>query len=314
METRRDLLIAVFVVATACLVLCFVTVGLFARMSPAVDAVGAEARLASIEETQQLMGVFAVRLGEAVDQAGVAKLEGALAELRARVAGDERGELLIARLTDAVGGAMFGERATLLELVDAAGSWVHDQTAGLRVTIERTARLGSAGAWAAALGGLAVTLLAFLAFARLERRIARPARELARVLSAAQSGDLFQRCRPLDGTSELEQALVTVNVLLDRHPAGVPSPGATATPRAEGRPADDLGRRALARMLDREPGAVVIVALPGEIVAANGVALERLAMDEALRERITQAVATGGDGGVSVETLESDRLVLCRVA
>ncbi|MCC6624541.1 MAG: hypothetical protein IT385_25055 [Deltaproteobacteria bacterium] len=313
METRRDLLLAIFVVTAACLTLSFVSVGLFARMSPAADEVGVEARLEAIEGTQAMLGVFAARWGEGVDQAGVARLEAALAQMRARVEGDERGEMLIARLTDATGRAMFGERAPLGELAEAAGSVVHDHTDGLRAIVQRTARLGSAGAWAAALGGLVVTVLAFLAFARLERRVVRPARELSRVLAAARSGDLFQRCRPLDGTTELEQALVTVNVLLDRQAVHAALPGREA-PRDDQRPADELGRRALARLLDREPGAVVIVALPGGIVAANGVALERLAIDEGLRDRIARAVSEGGDPTIGVETLEADRLALCRLA
>ena len=179
------------------------------------------------------------------------------------------------------------------------------------VTDASIQHLASAGAWAAAIGGVGVTVLGFLVYLRLERRIVRPARELARVLGAARRGDLYQRCRTFDGTTELEQTLAAANHLIDKLPGNTPVAASDDDPKTRQNVA--ILQRAMAKLLEREPGAVVLYAIPDGVLAASSSALDRLARDRALKDRIARAVTDGGGPGLQVEPLEPGHLLLCYI-
>lgn len=351
-ETRRDLMLAVVVIAGASLGLAFVCVGLFVRMSPAIGHI-IQNNAPELQATQSLLGAFAARWGEPVDSQGVKDIDKALSTLRDR--SREDGKVTIGRLTDAVSRAQSGERGPLHDVVDIANAVTDANFAAMREADRDAQRLGSAGAWLSALGGLGVTLIGLAVFVRLERRVARPARELSRVLSAASRGDRHQRCRPLEGASELEQALASVNMLLDRLPESEKHEGesgpddtmiendlelAAALAATHGKsgstghtgvslsaildegdaPAMKKGRAALLALLEREPNPTLLYDVTEGILASNERALELLTAENgtAFRQKIEEAgslgaFSKGGEyDGVKIEAL-GHGLLLCQL-
>jgi len=311
METRRDLVIGIVALTVASSILAFISIGVFVRMSPAIGDI-VHRNLHRLEASRTMVGVFAERRGEGITDIGVQRLEGALEELRKESKG-EQDTVLLEHVVDTMALALSGDRAPIERFVATIAEIAEVDYAAMRRADAEAQRLGSAGAWAAALSGLVIALLGIAVFVRLERRVTRPATELARVLAAARAGDELRRCRPLEGAQELEQALAALNVLLDRAAQNV-GPGALAsgTPKSA---IDDAARQALVLLLERTGDGALVWSRGVGIVAASPAAFTRLASDggAALREDIARAVAGDKDAQINCETL-ADGLILCRLA
>lgn len=178
--------------------------------------------------------------------------------------------------------------------------------------VAQVRRLGQAGAWAAAIVGLFACLLGIAVYLRLERRIAGPTSQLARVLTAVRSGDAHERCHAVDAEHELGVAIGALNQILDR--------GAAEVSAREAAPVSPAGEneayRALILLLTQKAEAAALVTPAGAIIAATPGAVARF-MDvggAALRDRVTRVAAGDVSEGLDREVLDPERIVLVKIA
>jgi len=298
MEVRRDIGYAIGSLLLAGLAVALVSIGLFSRMTPAIERIRKD-NVVTLDAARELLKVFVESAGDPLDLSRRARAEAALATMRKNLTVEDEGALVLA-LTDAVSLAMEGGRTELGVLVVAVEALSAANTEAMVEADIEAQRLGEAGAWTASIGGIAILLLWLVARARLERRVIRPVLEVARVLDANRAGDTLARCRSLVGTVELERALRHVNKLLDR------------SLQDEKKPSSEVERQhaiALIALLEMRTGPWVVLSANG-LVAANEAAHERLAEADGARiiERWRQHLHLGGEG---MTELDQGRLVLC---
>ncbi len=185
--------------------------------------------------------------------------------------------------------AFIGAEAGLSGLVTGARKlWELNEAAMLEADASAS-RLGTAGAWTAAFGGLGVVTIALLAVVRLRRRIAVPVEDIERVLRGQANGLRQLRCHPLPATAELERIRSEINMLLDERVE------ARSEPRPAQRDAARL-RELLVGSLEAMGRPAALVGADGHVIAANTGGLSLLGADAGgpLRER-TMKVLQGAE-------------------
>jgi len=297
MEVRRDIGYAIGSLLLAGLAVALITIGLFSRMTPAIERIRKD-NVVTLDAARELLEVFVESAGEPLDLPRRERAEKTLERMRQNLTVDDEGTLVLA-VTDAVSRAIEGDRPELARLVVAVEALSAANTKAMVEADIEAQRLGEAGAWTASIGGIAIVLLWLFARTRLERRVIRPVLEASRVLDANRQGDKLARCRALAGTVELERTLRLVNKLLDR------------SSREEKKPPDERERQhavALVAMLEMRTGPWAVLSADG-LVAANEAAHERLAEADGARllERWRQHLHLGGEG---MTPLDQGRLVL----
>jgi len=304
MEIRRDIGYGLSALVIAGVAIAFVSIGLFSRMKPALEHIREE-NVVTLDAAREVLLVFTSRGGEALDSADRARVERALTLMRNTLTVDNEGAM-VAAVTDGVARALTGDRAGLADIAHAVEALSRANTAAMEAADEEAQRLGEAGAWTAAIGGLVLMLVGLYTRNRLERRLVRPVVELARVLEALRKGDDWARCKNLRGAVELERALKQTNRLLDRltdegkgHAGGDPRLGEQAV--------------ALAWLLEQREGPWAVVSGAHGIVAANDAGQERLAADDgsALLARLMVAAKQRAGDGLTV--IDGTDLALCRL-
>ena len=279
MELRRDLDYALGALLIGGVVLALVTIGLFARMTPAIERIRKD-NIVTLEATHELLSVFMVRSGEQLELADRERVDRAIVALRDNLTVDNE-KALVDAVTDAVAAAQTGDRSAMGALADAISALNAANSRAMVEADEEAQRLGVAGAWTASVGGIALVLIGVLARARLHRRLIRPMEEVSRVLEARAVGDGHARCRAMSGASELERTLSAVNQLLE---AGRGGDGPTRKrngkkkPRLEVAPAT-VHALALQALLAQRTGPWVVVSNQHGVIAANDEAFARLGDD-----------------------------------
>lgn len=280
MELRRDLDYALGSLLIGGVALALVTIGLFGRMSPAIERIR-EDNVVTLTATHTLLSVFVRRVGAELELGDREIVERALTEMRDNLTVEGEGRLVDA-VTDAVLAAQSGDRQAFVQLVAAVDTLT---TANSKAMIEadlEAQRLGTAGAWTASLGGLLLVLIGVYARARLRRRLIAPVEEVARVLEARADGDGLARCRAMEGAVELERTLSAVNKLLDARHGGAPKEPNKRRgtkrrgPRLELAPAT-VHALALQGLLAEKTGPWLVTSAEFGLVAANDEGFERLA-------------------------------------
>lgn len=277
MELKRDIDYAIAAVIVCSVSLALVTIGLFSRMTPAIERIRKD-NIVTLTAAHDVLAVFVTRSGDALDLADRARIEASLAVMRDNLTVDGEGTLVNA-VIDAVARAQTGDREAFRALVGSISALVEANTTAMEDADEEAQRLGTAGAWTASIGGLLLVLIGVYARNRLQRRIVRPVQELTRVFEAIGSGDDLARCKAFTGAVELERAGRVVNRLLDQGRARAfiderprkgkgrtrkVAAGDAPSPRANGPHAS-----ALAAMLEQRPGAWVVVSDELGLIAAN---------------------------------------------
>ncbi|MCA9513783.1 MAG: hypothetical protein KC635_02465 [Myxococcales bacterium] len=302
MEIRRDMTYALGALIIAGLLLSFGSIGLFMRMGPAIERIRRD-NVVTMDAARQILAVFAATCGEDLTSDEREKIETALARASTNLTVDDE-EALVQAVTDAVSRAMTGDRGALREVARTADDLAQANSDAMWEADGDAQRLGEAGAWTAALGGLALVLLGVYALGRMRRRVIAPLAELERVLDAVRRGDEHARCKPIRGAVELEGAMKNANALIDR----LYGMDAKVSGLA------DAHSSALVAMLDREPAPMWLVAVPDGVLSASSKGHEELSGRQAagLRQRLDIAVRNGRADGFEVIAIERGKLALVR--
>lgn len=302
MEIRRDMTYALGALIIAGLVLSFASIGLFMRMGPAIERIRHD-NVASMDAARDILVVFTATCGEDLTASDRARIDKALARAGTNLTVDNE-DALTQAVTDAVSRALTGDRAALREVARTADDLAQANSDAMWESDGDAQRLGEAGAWTAALGGLALVLLGIYALGRMRRRVIAPLTELERVLDAVRRGDQHARCKPIRGAVELEGAMKNANALVDRLYGMEAKVSGLADAHAAG----------LVAMLEREPAPMWLVAVPDGVLAANGKGHEELSGRQAagLRQRLDIAARNGRADGFDVTPIERGKLALVR--
>lgn len=304
MEIRRDIGYGLSALMVAGVAIAFVSIGLFSRMKPALERIREE-NVVTLDAAREILLVFTNRGGEALDSAERGRVERALTLMRNNLTVDDEGAM-VAAVTDGVARALTGDRAGLGDVAHAIETLSRANTAAMERADAEAQRLGEAGAWTAAIGGLMLVLIGLYTRNRLERRLVRPVVELARVLESMRKGDERARCKNLRGAVELERALKQTNRLLDR---------LTHEGKGSGGADPRLGEQAmaLAWLLDQREGPWALISGAHGIVAANDAAHERLAAEDGSALLARFMIGARERKGEGLTFVGQTDLALCRL-
>lgn len=310
MELRRDLDYALGALLIGGVVLALVTIGLFARMTPAIERIRKD-NIVTLEATHELLAVFMVRAGEQLELADRERVDKAITALRDNLT-VENEKALVDAVTDAVAAAQSGDRSVMGSLADAISALNAANGRAMVEADEEAQRLGIAGAWTASVGGIVLVLIGVFARARLHRRLIRPVEEVIRVLEARAVGDGHARCRAMAGAAELERTLSAVNQLLEAGRMGeepAKKRNGKKKARLEVAPAT-VHALALQGLLAERTGPWVVLSNQHGVIAANDEAFARLG-DEGGAELVESLRADTRPGPERVEL--GDGLILAKL-
>lgn len=308
MQIRREFLVMIGVPVVLNILFAFAAIGLFTRMSPAIERILLE-NVYSIQACEEMLAVLAEAAGGQAGEDARSRFEAALRRARNNVTEEEEKPVLDNLERDSVQ-ALTGDSDARHRAVLALAQMVRINREAMGEVDREARRLGAAGAWTAAFIAAASFLLSILATRRLRNRILQPLVELHGVLSDVRSGEGRRRCRELEGPIEVRRVLESVNHLLDHGaPAG----------RRNGSGGDmlPLFRGALLRILDQRVKPTVLVDAQGSIEAANAAALDLLGHDGegAWKKRLARLTEEGGaaDEAVSAIPVLPDGGWLCEL-
>jgi hypothetical protein len=193
-------------------------IGLFGRMSPAIQRILLE-NAVSLTAAEEM----AVALAETSDDTTARRrFDAALSRARANVTEPEEPALL-ATLAASSGPAFAGDADARRRTLDAIAALGRVNREAMARADSEARRLGRAGAWAMTLLGLLGLAGAVLAVRRMGREVLTPLAEVAAVLDAEARGDHRRRCSVAAASGEMRRLLEGVNALADR--AGAKPPG-----------------------------------------------------------------------------------------
>jgi len=272
----RQLLLGFGVLVGIQILTSTVAIALLNRMSPAIEQI-LEENVASVEAVEGMLAVIAESPSPSAEERRRFRvlLEAASANVT------EPGEQdALEELRAAADGALAGDAESRRRAATALRELGAINRAAMQRADDDAKRLGTAGAWAAALLGLFGLGASLLVLARTRQRLLAPVSELVDVVEAHEAGHTHRRCTiERSGSRDLARVMEHVNRLLDRR-------GRTGAP-PEGDPIDRL---ALLALLDERSEPWVLVGPEGELLAANREAEAALAGDRgrALREAIAR--------------------------
>lgn len=289
MAGGRQLLAAFGVLVAIQLLTSTVAIALLTRMSPAIEHI-LEENVTSVEAVEGMLEILA--RSPDLDAADRRTYRELLERASANVT--EPGEREALReLRDGSDAALSGDPQALADTAAALRELGRVNRQAMRQADDEAKRLGTAGAWAAALLGIIGLAVSLIALERSRRRILSPVAEMIDVVQAHEAGEIHRRCTvERSGSPELGRVMQKMNRLLDHRER--PSAG-----HDEGEP---VGRLALLALLDDRDAPTVVVGPEGELLAANRAADAALAGPEgrALREAL-HAAARGEETSWVVE-------------
>jgi hypothetical protein len=285
MEIRRDVSLGTGLIASVCVLLAFGIIGLFSRMTPAVEAILKD-NVGSQSAAFDILEALARRAaGGTLDST---RLADAISRARSNLTIEGEAELVSA-LEAAYPGSLTGDADALLRLAtNARALWDLNMDA-MRAADASAVRLGAAGAWTAVFGGILVIIIALLSWARLKQRVVEPLEDIARVLHGVRGQQPQLRCLRSGGAPDLDRLRGYLNDLLDdmkRLETGRFETGRAAI------------RASLVTTLDHVPLPAAIIHHDGRVVAGNPRGLEIFGTRsgaEARQEFATRALAARAD-------------------
>lgn len=257
MRARDEIRLAIVSLLAIQVITSFGAIGLLGRMAPAVERI-LEENVYSITAVEQMLGVMASAPGP-VGPAERERFDDALARASSNITEDaERPVLRAIEASDEA--ALRGDPQARRRLVDSLEELGEINRASMERLDAEAKRLGTAGAWGAAILGMLGLLLSVITARRLSRRLVSPLENLWRTVTAFHVGDPHQRAHIDDAPPEIDEVGRTINQLLDVHHESSES--------ARGDQAS-LDRTAMLYMLDQRPDPQVVLDPRGEVVATN---------------------------------------------
>ena len=299
MEFKRDVLLGMGALVLVLVAVCFGTIGLLARMSPAIEHV-LEENDESVEAVEQMLAVMAEAGPEPITPQAKLRFKEALERVRANVTEAEE-EPEIYAVSTSWEAAIAGDAGERKETVEALRRLAAVNRAAMHRASHEAQRLGSAGAWAVALLCALGFGAALVVKRRLDRRILRPIDELTTVLAAVLAGDSHRRCTIAGAPQALTPVMRSINAMLDR--------GGSEQAAA---PDEDVMLAAFRRLMDEGPPRV-LVDDRHRVLAASRSVLAAIDEDAWAGTRQSLALATKGEIGPPVRSCEAvgPRCFLC---
>jgi hypothetical protein len=295
MQIRREISLGTLVVTIACVVFAFATIGLFSRMTPAVEAIlkdNVESQAAAFDLLEALARRREAGLGLFED----AQLRAALSRARDNITVPGE-EAIVAGLEEAAATAFRGDEAGFVALADRARQLWSVNMEAMHEANASASRLGTAGAWTGAFGGMTIIGLALCLWFLLQQRVVGPIEDLARVLDDVLDGRPHARCRTVGGARDLDLVRSRVNTLLNSGQAlrQVPSEKGKAAIRA-----------ALVTALEHLGHPAAVIHRDGRVLVANEAGLKFFMHREGLilRDMLAddpECLATAGTVAIDAE-------------
>lgn len=213
MELRRELVLTIGPLVVLNLVLAFGSIGLLARMAPAVEQILQE-NVYSIEAAEVMLAELAEVESPVLPPEVQERIRQALDDARLNVTEPEE-QQAIRDLAEELQKANAGVAGSRQRLVNGLRLLIQINRDAMRSAGRKAERLGRAGAWASVLIGLISFLLSLIVLSRFDNRFLRPLVDLYEVLESAQQGNRLRRCRPAQASREVVQVTQLVNKLLD---------------------------------------------------------------------------------------------------
>lgn len=214
MQLRREFFIAVGTLVGLNILLSFGAIGLFTRMSPAIEKI-LEENVASNEAAEEMLSVLIEAASGPIEAESRLRFEAALERAMENVTEEEELPVL-KRIQEGHVDALSGEAGAIVTIVREVRRLVGINREAMTAADERAQRLGTAGAWAAVFIALGSFVLSAIVIVGLERRVVEPLVELHSVLEGARTGDGYRRCRIVKGPVEVQRVLAAVNAILER--------------------------------------------------------------------------------------------------
>jgi hypothetical protein len=236
--------------------LCFVSIGLLARMGPAVDEVLRENDDSTVA-VEEMLGALAQ------PQPDGAAFRAALARARANVT-DPAESPLLDEIERGAGGALAGDGAARTAVLRALGGLSAVNRGLMEAAAARARVQGRAGAWVAVAAGLSSFWLGVLVYRRQRSRFIEPVLDLDAALVQVRAGDRRRRCHTGPAPVELLRVRQNLDWMLDQaqEQAGVSTPAPSA-------------HEALLALLDALPGPAAWVDADGTLRAVNQALLDQ---------------------------------------
>lgn len=211
MRLSRELAGAVYTLIGLQLVTAVSAIGLLHRMTPAIEQI-LEDNVVSLEAAEDMLMLTAHC--EPFDAVERDRFDAALARARNNVT--EREEIpLLDRLEADVEALAAGDGAVRARMVvDLEALAEVNRASMIRADVDAQ-RLGMAGAWSAALFGVASFALGQVLVRRLRHRIEGPLVALDAAIDAYRRGDAHRRCVRFDGPEEIRRIRDNANWLMD---------------------------------------------------------------------------------------------------
>lgn len=213
MELRRELFFAIGVLLALNVLLAFVSIGLFARMGPAIEGI-LHSKASRIAASEEILATLAEASVAAVAPYRQAKAIDAIAAAK-RNASNPKERILLESMDMNLQAALAGDKRAIMLEIRSARQLIQMHRRVMHNMDRRAQQLGVAGAWAVVFMGFLSFVLSFVAIKRLARRVMAPMMELGNVLASVRQGDRYRRCQRREAPVEIAQIFRNINTLLD---------------------------------------------------------------------------------------------------
>jgi methyl-accepting chemotaxis protein len=211
-KAERDLTLGVGILLAIQLITSLVAIALLGRVSPAIERI-IEENLFTVQAVEEMLDALA---HSSVSKNNDSRQRFNRALQRALLSVSEPEETpLLERIRQRSRAALDGDVQAYHETIMSLRELGEVNRRAVRRADQQAVRLGTAGAWAAAVLGFAGFTASLVALRRLRRRLLLPFSEIRQTLIARAAGDRFRRCSPVGRSEDLGQVMAMINELLD---------------------------------------------------------------------------------------------------
>lgn len=297
MELKRSIYWKLFLSATTILIISLGTMGLFLRMTPAIETI-LQDNVPSIMATHGMFNALSMRHLNPEQER-----ERFFTALQlARDAAHRDDEYALINKVRALGEKVFtGEDKYLPSLTVALKELADVNHEAMIKRDNEARRLGNAGAWAVMMMGFFGFSGTLFAMSRIRQHVLEPIDDTYNALVAFERGETRRRAHlSRSAPYEIAEIIRSANHLMDEIMA-------TSIRRTQKGPGPDYAN--VARMLfERLPEPAILLGAKGEVLLSNHAALEFLlaADGESLRQHLRQLIEVEGGETVSEFTKEGE--------
>lgn len=289
MRLRQEASVGIGAILLLQVLLSALGIVLLTRMGPAIEHILQDNVFSSLA-VEEMLSILA-EPDVATNEDSQRRFEEALTRARENVTEPEE-RPLIATIARGKAGALAGEPSARRDVIAALRQLAQVNHDSMARADRGARRLGTAGAWAAAMLGALALGLGVMVYRRLRLRLELPVEILRQTLERIRNGDARARCVVGPGPTELRQIARDLNAILDR---GVGDPSAATGPTPARRDTAEL-RRLVAWALDQHAAPTLVIDEKGHPVAMNQAMQERQEADDA--RPVVDAEGTVTDGWV----------------